>query len=52
MQREVELFFAAVLRDNRPITDFLHADYTFLNERLARHYGIAGVRGTRSAGSP
>ena len=45
MQREVELFFAAVLHDNRPITDFLHADYTFLNERLARHYGIIGVAG-------
>ena len=45
MQREVELFFAAVLQGNRPITDFLHADYTFLNERLAKHYGIAGVAG-------
>ena len=44
-QREVDLFFAAVLRDNRPITDFLHADYTFLNERLAKHYGIAGLSG-------
>jgi len=45
MRREVELFFAAVLRDGRPITDFLHADYTFLNERLAKHYGIKGVAG-------
>jgi len=34
-----------VLARNRPITDFIRADYTFLNERLARHYGIAGVRG-------
>ena len=45
MQREVELFFSAILRDNRSITDFLHADYTFLNERLAQHYGIGGVVG-------
>ncbi len=45
MRREVELFFAAVLRDGRPLTDFLHADYTFLNERLAKHYGINGISG-------
>ena len=45
MAREVELFFAAVLRDNRPITDFLHTDYTFLNARLAKHYAIPGVTG-------
>ena len=45
MGREVELFFAGLLRDDRPITDLLHADYTYLNERLARHYGIAGVVG-------
>jgi hypothetical protein len=34
-----------VLRENRPITDFLQASYTFVNERLAAHYGIAGVTG-------
>ena len=45
MAKEVEMFFAAVVKDDRPISDFLHADYTFLNERLARHYGIAGVTG-------
>ena len=45
MQREVEMFFAAIVRDDRPILDFLHADYTFLNERLAKHYGINGVTG-------
>ena len=45
MAREVELFFAAILHDNRPLTDFLHADYTFLNARLAEHYGIPGVVG-------
>ena len=36
MQREVELFFGAVVHDDRAIADFLHADYTFLNERLAK----------------
>ncbi len=45
MAREAELFFAAVVHDDRPIADFLHADYTFLNERLAKHYGIKGVTG-------
>jgi mono/diheme cytochrome c family protein len=47
MAREVDLFFAAVVQDDRPISDFLQADYTFLNERLARHYGIAGVTGDK-----
>ncbi len=45
MQQETELFFAAVLREDRSIFDFLSARYTFLNERLARHYGIAGIQG-------
>ena len=45
MAREVEFFFAAIVHDDRPIADFLHADYTFLNERLAKHYGIEGVTG-------
>ena len=45
MAKEVEMFFYAVVHDDRPIADFLHADYTFLNERLAKHYGIAGVLG-------
>jgi hypothetical protein len=35
-----------VMRQDRPVTELLAADYTFLNERLARHYGIAGVRGS------
>ena len=47
MIREVELFFAAVVHDDRPISDFLQADYTFLDERLAKHYGIAGVAGAK-----
>ena len=45
MRTETELFFGAVLRNNSSIRDFIDARYTFLNERLAEHYGIAGVRG-------
>jgi len=45
MRRETELFFEAVLREDRSVLEFLDADYTFLNERLARHYGIDGVAG-------
>jgi hypothetical protein len=47
MKAETTLFFEHVLRENRPITDFLDARYTFLNERLARHYGIEGVQGAQ-----
>ena len=46
MQRETELFFTSIVSDNRSVLDFLRADYTFLNERLAQHYGIDGIRGT------
>jgi cytochrome c5 len=46
-RRETELFFASVVRENRSTLDLLDADYTFLNERLARHYGIKGVYGDR-----
>jgi hypothetical protein len=45
MQEETERFFEAILREDRPILDFLDADFTFVNERLARHYGLSGVRG-------
>lgn len=45
MQRETEMFFEAVMREDRGILDFLDADFTFVNERLARHYGIPGVKG-------
>jgi hypothetical protein len=45
MKQETRLFFEAVLRENRPVTDFLDARYTFLNEQLAKHYGIEGVSG-------
>ena len=45
-QRETELFFASVLREDRSVLDFLTADYTFVNERLARHYGMPNVYGS------
>jgi hypothetical protein len=45
-KRETELFFDSILRDDRSALDLLSADYTFLNERLARHYGIANVSGS------
>jgi hypothetical protein len=45
MRRETELFFETVVREDRSILEFLDADYTFLNGRLARHYGIEGVDG-------
>jgi cytochrome c5 len=46
-RRETELFFASIVRENRSVLDLLDADYTFVNERLARHYGIRGVYGSR-----
>ena len=46
-QRETELFVASTLREDRSVADLLDADYTFVNERLARHYGIPGVYGSR-----
>ena len=45
IRRETELFFNAVMTEDRSVLEFLDADYTFLNERLARHYGISGVSG-------
>jgi len=44
---ETELFFSSVLRENQSALRLLDADYTFVNERLAKHYGIPGVYGTR-----
>jgi mono/diheme cytochrome c family protein len=46
-KREAELFFASIMREDRSVMDFLTADYTFVNERLARHYGIPRVYGSR-----
>jgi cytochrome c553 len=45
MKTETMLFFEHILKDNRPVSDFLNANYTFLNERLAKFYGIDGVTG-------
>jgi uncharacterized protein DUF1588/uncharacterized protein DUF1592/uncharacterized protein DUF1585 len=45
MRRETELFVEAVIREDRSILDFIDAPFTFLNGPLARHYGIAGVKG-------
>jgi len=45
-QKETELFFESLLRDDRSALDLLNADYTFVNERLARHYGIPDVYGS------
>jgi mono/diheme cytochrome c family protein len=45
MQQETLLFFQALLKEDRSIRDLLTADFTFVNERLARHYGIPGIKG-------
>lgn len=45
MQTETRLFFEAVMRENRPISDFIDGKYTFVNDLLAKHYGIEGVTG-------
>jgi len=45
--RETEMFFASIMREDRNVLDLLRADYTFLNERLARHYGIGNIYGTQ-----
>jgi hypothetical protein len=44
--RETELFFDSIVREDRNVVDLMTADYTFLNERLARHYGIPNVYGS------
>jgi Protein of unknown function (DUF1592)/Protein of unknown function (DUF1588)/Protein of unknown function (DUF1587)/Protein of unknown function (DUF1585)/Protein of unknown function (DUF1595)/Planctomycete cytochrome C len=46
-RQETGLFFESVMRGDRSVMDLLTADYTFVNERLARHYGIPGVYGSR-----
>jgi mono/diheme cytochrome c family protein len=45
MKTETRMFFEGVLRENRPVSDFLDARYTYLNARLAKHYGIPNVNG-------
>ena len=46
-RRETELFFESILCEDRSVLDLLKADYTFLNERLAKHYGIPNIYGSR-----
>lgn len=45
MRAETELFFASLMKENRSVLEFLKADYSYVNERLAVHYGISGVQG-------
>jgi mono/diheme cytochrome c family protein len=47
LRRETELFFEAIVKEDRSVLDFLDANFTYANERLARHYGIEGVKGRR-----
>jgi mono/diheme cytochrome c family protein len=46
LRRETELLVASIVSEDRPVTDVLRADYSFINERVARHYGIRGVKGS------
>jgi mono/diheme cytochrome c family protein len=45
LEEEMNLLFASIIREDHPVTDLLDANYTFLNERLAKHYGIPGIIG-------
>ncbi len=45
MRTETTMYFETVMRENRPVSDFIDGKYTFLNETLAKHYGIEGVTG-------
>jgi mono/diheme cytochrome c family protein len=47
LRTETSMFIASIFREDRPVTDLLDANYTFVNERVARHYGIEGVYGPR-----
>ena len=44
---ETEMFFGSIMREDRNVLDLLNADYTFVNERLAKHYGIPGIYGSQ-----
>ena len=46
-RQETEMFFDSIMREDRSVLDLLNADYTFVNERLAKHYGIPGVYGSQ-----
>ena len=45
-QRETELFFGSIMREDRNVLDLMTANYTFINERLAKHYGIPNIYGS------
>ena len=45
-ERESSLFFENIMREDRSVLELIDADYTFVNERLARYYGIPGVHGS------
>ena len=45
-RRETEMLFGTIVREDRSLLELLDADYTFVDERLARHYGIPNVRGS------
>ena len=47
MRKEVELLFDTIVREDRSVVDILNADYTFVNERLAKHYGIKNITGSQ-----
>jgi hypothetical protein len=47
MRQETKLFFDSILHEDRSVLDLLNADYTFVNERLARHYGIPNIYGSQ-----
>ncbi|HSP66282.1 MAG TPA: DUF1592 domain-containing protein, partial [Bryobacteraceae bacterium] len=46
-RRETEMFFESIMREDRSVLDLLNADYTFVNERLAKHYGLPGIYGSQ-----
>ena len=52
MLRETELFFRHIVREDRPVGDLFSADYTFVDERLAKHYGIPNVIGSQFRKAP
>ena len=47
MRQETKLFFESIQHEDRSVMDLLNADYTFVNERLAKHYGIPGIYGSQ-----
>jgi hypothetical protein len=47
LRRETELFFGGILQEDRSVLDLVRADYTYLDERLAKHYGVPHVQGSR-----